>query len=95
NKNTDFLKHAISSLLLYIRISSAIYSIQENTADERTQTHRLDFTGSSGNFASLLDLTLEITQLAERFCVSRTTIHEVLNAPNCRIYITRRHQSVI
>ncbi|TXI38938.1 MAG: ATP-binding protein, partial [Nitrosomonas sp.] len=38
---------------LGVRISSVVYSIQENTVDEHTQTHSLNIIGSSGNLAAV------------------------------------------
>ncbi|SDW12009.1 hypothetical protein SAMN05216333_1011, partial [Nitrosomonas oligotropha] len=35
-------------MLLAVRIPSVVYSIQENTVDEDTQTHSLNIIGSSG-----------------------------------------------
>ncbi|MBP9101675.1 MAG: hypothetical protein KBF68_09975, partial [Nitrosomonas sp.] len=38
---------------LCVRIPSVVYSIQENTVDEHTQTHSLNIIGSPGNLAAL------------------------------------------
>ncbi|WP_350117122.1 hypothetical protein, partial [Nitrosomonas sp.] len=39
--------------VLAVRIPSVVYSIQENTVDEHTQTHSLNIIGSSGNLAAI------------------------------------------
>ncbi|WP_350135736.1 hypothetical protein, partial [Nitrosomonas sp.] len=48
-----FLPLPVSLISLDVRIPSVVYSIQENTADEHTQTHSLNIIGSSGNLAAL------------------------------------------
>ncbi len=44
---------------LYVRIPSVVYSIQENTIDEHTQTHEINFIGSPGNLAVLSNPAVE------------------------------------
>ena len=42
-----------------VRIPSVVYSIQENTVDEHTQTHSLNIIGSPGNLAALSNPVVE------------------------------------
>ena len=45
--------------LLDVRICSVVYSIWENTVDEHTQTHPINFIGSSGNLAFISNPAVE------------------------------------
>ena len=46
-------------IMLIVRIPSVVYSIQENTVDEYTQTHSLNIIGSPGNLAAISNLAVE------------------------------------
>ncbi|MBP9101409.1 MAG: helix-turn-helix transcriptional regulator [Nitrosomonas sp.] len=47
------------SAIEHVRIPSVVYSIQENTVDEHTQTHSLNIIGSPGNLAALSNSVVE------------------------------------
>jgi hypothetical protein len=43
----------------FVRIPSVVYSIQEHTVDEPTQTHSINIIGPSGNLGALSNPAVE------------------------------------